>query len=199
MSAFGVYFQFGFGHITDLAAYDHLLFLVTLCAVYPLKAWRQIVVLVTAFTIGHSLTLALVALDVFRLPAPLIEVLIPITILVTAIYNVGFAHAQPTRVFSRVMLGHYSITFLFGLIHGMGFSNHFRSLVRSTNELIQTLLAFNLGVEVGQLCIVGVYLLILFLATKLTDVKQSAWNLFLSGAGAGVAFVMLLERLVDLF
>lgn len=188
--------EFGWRHITDLGAYDHMLFLITLCAVYAVKDWRKILILVSAFTIGHSLTLALVALDLIRIPAALIEFLIPITILATAIFNVAFAKTTEGRIWSVALRWHYGITFSFGLIHGMGFSNYFRSLVGSTGELVQTLLAFNVGVELGQLMIVGLYFLFLLGMSTVFKIKHREWNLFFSGAGAGVAIILILGQLV---
>ena len=197
---FSTYFQLGFEHIADLSGYDHILFIIALCAIYHLREWRKVAILVTAFTIGHSVTLALAALDIIPLRPALIEFLIPVTIFLTAMYNV-LAHRHDTArtesTFDRRVTWNYLFALFFGLIHGMGFSNYFRSLLLpgEEGELVKQLLAFNLGVEVGQLAIVGVILAASFIAFNVFKVKQREWNLFISGAAAGLALVMALERL----
>jgi len=147
-SIFSTYLELGFSHISDINAYDHILFLVALCAIYSLKEWKKILVLVTAFTIGHSITLALAALKLF-----------------------------------------------FGLIHGMGFSNFLRSMLMpgQEEELIPQLLAFNIGVELGQLLIVAIILACSFVALHLFKAKQREWTLFVSGAAAGVALILMMD------
>jgi hypothetical protein len=199
-SAFTVYLDLGFKHIADFSAYDHILFIVALCAIYRFHQWKQVVILVTAFTLGHSLTLALAALDRISIPAELIEFLIPLTIVATALYNVISVAGQPqqkVRTASKSLTINYLLAAIFGLIHGMGFSNFFRStmLPGEENALLLQLFAFNLGVELGQLAILAVIFLIGGLAMGVLSVKQREWNLFVSGAAFGLAFVMMLERL----
>ena len=199
-STFSTYLQLGFDHISDLGAYDHILFIVALCAIYSLSEWKKVAILVTAFTIGHSATLALAALNIIPLRPALIEFLIPVTIFLTAIYNV-IAHrgetAEVESTFDNRVGWNYLFALVFGLIHGMGFSNFFRSLLLpgEESELVVQLLAFNIGVELGQLVIVGVILLASFLAFNVFKVKQREWNLFISGAAAGISFLMALERI----
>lgn len=197
-SAFTVYLQLGFKHIADFAAYDHILFIVVLCAIYRPSQWRQVALLATAFTLGHSLTLAMAALDVVQVPTALIEFLIPVTIMLTALYNVVVHRFdRRERVFEPKVYWNYLFALLFGLIHGMGFSNFFRSTLMpgEENQLVQQLLAFNIGVELGQLLIVGVILALAGLALGLLRIKQREWNLFVSGGAFGLALVMALERL----
>jgi len=199
-STFSAYLTLGFDHISDLAGYDHILFIVALCAIYQLQAWRQVAILVTAFTIGHSITLALAALGVIPINGSLIEFLIPITIIMTAGYNVvvhQFKGHTEDKTFNRRINANYLFALVFGLIHGMGFSNFFRSTVLpgQENEFIQQLFAFNLGVEVGQLLIVATVLLTSFIALNVLRVRQREWNLFVSGAAAGIALIMALERI----
>jgi hypothetical protein len=110
------FYQMGVDHILDIGAYDHMLFVVTLCSVFQVKQWKQVLILLTAFTIGHSITLVLAGLDVIQVNADLIETLIPITILLTALYNLSYGKAKTT-------LWNYLLALGFGLIHGMGFSN----------------------------------------------------------------------------
>jgi len=192
MEEFGFYLKQGINHITDLAGMDHMLFVITLCAVYQLKNWRQILILVTAFTIGHSLTLALSALDIIRVNQDLVETLIPVTILMTSIYNVS----QKNRTNQKLSIN-YLLALSFGLIHGMGFSNYFRSMMMgiSDGSIIKPLLGFNIGVEIGQAIIVAGYLFVLFVATRFLSVNHREWNLYISGAGGGVAATMIIETL----
>lgn len=199
-SIFQTYLELGFAHIADLAGYDHILFIVVLCAIYRLQEWRKVAVLVTAFTIGHSLTLGLAAMNVIAVNTKLIEFLIPLTIFATSIYNVVVHKFDQREIrsgtFNRTLNINYVFALLFGLIHGMGFSNFFRSLTMpgKENDLILQLLAFNIGVEVGQLAIVAVILLSSFLAFNILRIKQREYNLFVSGAAAGLSLVMMLER-----
>lgn len=194
-SFFVTYLELGFKHIADLAGYDHILFITALCAIYRPAEWRRVAILVTAFTIGHSITLALAALNIIPTNPRWIEFLIPVTILFTAFYNVLIYRPQAGR--SPQLPGNYFFALLFGLIHGMGFSNFFRALSQGANDpkFIQQLLAFNLGVELGQLVIVGVLLLLAGLVLNGLRIAQREWNLFISGAAAGLALVMALERL----
>jgi hypothetical protein len=197
-STFQTYLQLGFAHIADFAGYDHILFIVALCAIYRLAEWRKVAILVTAFTIGHSCTLALAALNWIPTNAKWIEFLIPITILVTAIYNVmARRFDQPEATFEKKLRLNYFFALIFGLIHGMGFSNFFRSLTMPGfgNQLLPQLFAFNVGVEFGQLSIVAMILGSSFFALEVFKVKQREWNLFISGAAAGLALVMALERI----
>lgn len=199
-SSFATFLQLGFEHISDLQGYDHILFIVALCAVYKLSEWKKVAILVTAFTIGHSLTLALAALDVVRFPGSWIEFLIPVTILATAVFNVLRKENTPAErsgLFSRQLNLNYLFALLFGLIHGMGFSNFFRAsmLPGEENAFISQLLAFNIGVELGQLLIVTFILLGAFVGTQILNIRKREWNLFISGAAAGLALVMALERI----
>ncbi len=196
-SVFQTYLQLGFSHISDLEGYDHILFIVALCAIYRLREWRSVALLATAFTIGHSITLALAVLGVIPVNAAWIELLIPVTIALTAIYNV-VAHqkARSNRFWDRTMKVNYGFAALFGLVHGMGFSNFLRSSLMPGQEdqLVTQLFAFNLGVELGQLAIVAVVLALSAIALQLMRVQQREWNLFVSGGAFGLALVMALER-----
>lgn len=197
-SEFKMYMELGFEHIADLAAYDHILFIVALCAIYRISEWRKVGILVTAFTLGHSLTLGLAALDVIRFPADWIEFLIPTTIFLTALYNtvIHKLGEEKESTFSRKLNLNYLFALLFGLIHGMGFSNFFRSMMMPGEEssLIKQLFAFNVGVELGQLTIVAVILLLAFVGMNRLRIPQRDWNLFISGMAAGPALIMMMER-----
>ena len=132
MSTFETYLRLGFAHIANLNAYDHIIFIVALCAVYQLMQWKNVLVLVTAFTIGHSLTLALATLQIVTLPTNIIEFLIPLTIFFTALYNIFETEAHLDR---RKMRINYGLALFFGLIHGLGFSNYLRMLLGSEESI----------------------------------------------------------------
>jgi len=197
-SIFTTFLTLGFEHISDIKAYDHILFLVALCAIYRLAEWRKILILVTAFTIGHSITLALAALDIISFPTKVVEFLIPVTILITSLFNVWNKKEQEgetVSIFNKKININYFFALFFGTIHGMGFSNFLRSTIMPGEEdtLISQLLAFNIGVELGQLMIVGIILAIAFLFLNIFKVKQREWNLFISGAAAGVAIILMID------
>jgi hypothetical protein len=140
----------GFRHITDLTALDHMLFLLALAAIYRGRDWRDVLWVITAFTVGHSVTLALAVTGALRLPTPLIEFLIPVTILVTGLENIL------VRRRDRAPLGGgYRPVFagVFGLVHGAGFANYLQSLF--VGSIIVPLLGFNAGIELGQLVVLG--------------------------------------------
>jgi len=191
MQDFGIYFALGLQHILDLSGYDHILFVIALCCTYFIKDWRKVIILVTAFTIGHSLTLALSVFNLIRVDTVLIEFLIPVTILVTAFSNV----AKRRRRYTRTDWLSYSYALFFGLIHGLGFSNYLRSLLGKESSIAGPLFAFNLGLELGQLVIVFFVLLVSFVATGIFAVTRRDWTFFLSAAVFGIAFVMALQRL----
>ena len=128
MHPFEFYLKLGFEHIANLNGYDHILFLVVLCAVYQINQWRNIIILVTAFTIGHSITLFIVSLDFFSIPSRIIKLLIPVTILITSLQNI--INVKQIENSSR-MGKNYFMALFFGLIHGMDFSNYFKALIRA--------------------------------------------------------------------
>lgn len=190
-SEFSIYVGLGFDHILDLGGYDHILFIIALCAVYQITDWKKVAILATSFTFGHSVTLALSALDLVKVDGGLIEFLIPLTILLTALYNIYNRRQSAISVSVK-----YSLAAFFGLIHGMGFSNFFRStVIPGIDEgFITQLLAFNLGVEVGQLIIIAFILGLAYVFLELLKVKLREWNLFISGAAAGLSLAMIIER-----
>ena len=178
------FFATGWEHIVDVNAYDHVLFVVALCGVVC-----EIVIIITAFTLGHSATLILCALDWIPTNQDLVELLIPMTIMLTALLNVtrGGREAAGTRIKYATALG-------FGLIHGLAFANNFR-VILFEDSVIVPLLLFNLGIEVGQIVIVMVLMGALWLYSKLADGSHSKWNQLLSGASFGVAAILMLEAL----
>ena len=201
---FPVYLQLGFEHIADLEGYDHILFLVALCAVFSYKDWKKILVLATAFTIGHSITLALSALDILRFDSKLIEILIPVTILLTALKNLFFKIKKESLWDLS-----YLLPLFFGLIHGMGFSTFFKSSVKEetkssyfnsaqevadTSDVTIQLLAFNLGVELGQILIVMIFMLLNFICIRLLKVQMKWWTYCFSILAIILSLYMIYER-----
>ena len=191
MSIFEMYLQLGFEHIMNARAFDHILFIVTLCAVYQLSDWKHVIVLITAFTIGHSTTLALATLNIVHINSNLVEFLIPLTIFITAIANISLKKNDYSAGLHRFK---YATSMFFGLIHGLGFSNYLRSLLGVEENIIKPLFAFNLGLELGQLIVVcGILLFSFLLINKLKMLKRE-WTLILSGAGLGVSLILMFER-----
>ena len=182
---FGTYFELGIRHIADLTAFDHLLFIAVLVAVYRFKQIGKVAILVTAFTIGHSITLALATLDVIAVPTDIIEFLIPVTIFLTALVNILGVEGKVRAAVK------YFIALGFGLIHGMGFSNYLRHLLGEETSLVQPLLAFNLGLEVGQLGIVVVSLILALMFNRLFGASQRSWEVWVSGVAMGISFMLM--------
>ncbi len=191
MSLFELYFTVGLQHIADLKGYDHILFIMTLCAVYTLSDWKKVLVLVTAFTIGHSLTLALATLDLVRINTDLVEFLIPLTIFLTALANIMTGKYRAGRTLHALK---YGAALFFGLIHGLGFSNYLRSLLGSEKGLLLPLFSFNLGIEAGQILIVVAIMLLTLLVVDGFRYARRDWHVLLSGAGLGVSLVLMIER-----
>lgn len=191
MSPFEAYLLLGWEHILDPGGYDHLLFLLALLASHEAAAWRRVVLLVTAFTVGHSLTLAWTALHGPLLPSPLVEFLIPVTILVTALGNL----TQLGRSESSDPWGkQYALTTLFGLIHGMGFSGFFRSLLGPGSNVLLPLVSFNIGIELGQICFVALVMTMKLIlsrwAPQRTKIPAIALNVFT----AAMAIFLMIQK-----
>ena len=192
MNEFGFYFSEGINHITDLQGFDHMAFVITLCAYYNLHEIKKILVLITAFTIGHSVTLALSSLDILRVNQQAVEILIPVTILLTAIYNITFKQ-KPSR---KIALN-YLLALFFGLIHGMGFSNFFRSMMMGIQDasIALPLFSFNLGIEIGQLMIVTVFVALLFVYYRAFNGAHRDWKIFFSGGGGALSISLIINQL----
>lgn len=186
MSVFETYFQLGWDHILDPAGFDHMLFIVTLCAMYSWRNGWRLILLATAFTIGHSLTLALSALGWVNVSADLIETIIPITILATALYNLFRAGGETASALGL----HYGLALVFGLVHGLGFSNFFRALHPESDNVVYELFSFNVGIEAGQILIVLLFVALYFVVDKIFFVRRRDWTIFWSGLGAGMSLLM---------
>src|SRR5262245_8163628 len=161
MDDFKLYFDLGKDHILDYAnGYDHILFVLALCAVYVIGDWKRILILVTAFTVGHSITLALATLNIITVSAAWVEFLIPLTLFTTAISN---RFRREEILAPPAVQTNYLLALFFGLIHGLGFSNYLRSLLGRQESIVTPLFAFNVGLEFGQIIIVGVFLAVSFI------------------------------------
>lgn len=189
-SNFGIYFQLGMEHILDLDAYDHLCFVIALGALYLLEDWRKVLILVTAFTIGHSITLALATFELVSVNMDVVEFFIPTTIFITAVSNL---FKRASSISARKIQTNYLFALFFGLIHGLGFSNFLRASLTKTERFAESLLAFNLGLELGQVIIVGVALLIGTILVGVFGVNKRDWTLVISAAIAGIALILMKE------
>jgi hypothetical protein len=167
MADLTTFIQLGFRHITDLEAMDHILFLLALAAIYRPRDWRSALWVVTAFTVGHSVTLALAVTGVVRFPTPLIEFLIPVTIVATCVENILVADRQRAP-----MHGDYRPVFagVFGLVHGAGFANYLRDLF--ADQLALPLFGFNVGIELGQIVVLCIAALLLLMTDRLISVVK---------------------------
>ncbi len=191
MNSLSFYIKLGFEHISDFAGYDHMLFLVALCAIYRIQQWKSILILVTAFTIGHSVTLVLSSLDILIIQSNIIEFLIPITIFLTALNNVIGSNSKEKK---SKMNKNYVMALFFGFIHGMGFSNYFKALLMDSSSITLPLLGFNIGIELGQIIVVFFIVSVAYLFLNKLKVRHRDWNVFVSGAAAGISLVFILEN-----
>lgn len=184
---FAFFFREGIYHITDLRGYDHILFITALCLPYSIYEWKKILILVTAFTIGHSITLALSVFDRILIPSSIIEFLIPVTIAITALENIFVRQTAGRR-------WRYLLALIFGLIHGMGFSNYLRSMIGRDESIVTRLLAFNVGLEAGQLIIVLAVLALIHIFVHVLKAPSREFLLFTSGGLFALAVAMAIER-----
>ena len=192
MSEFELYFGLGKDHILDADGYDHILFVIALCILYSIREWKQVLILVTAFTVGHSVTLALSTLEIITVDADLIEFLIPITIFITAVSNI-FKRGETAS--HRSMQLNYAYAAFFGLIHGLGFSNYLKSILGREENIVTELLAFNLGLELGQIIIVALFLIAGYILVNVFGVNRRDWKLVISSAVAGIALMLAKEKI----
>lgn len=190
MSRFELYLKLGLEHILDLAGFDHILFVVVLCALYLHRDWKKILILVTAFTVGHSVTLALATLDVIFFSPDVIEFLIPVTIMITSISNI----LRPEPVRKGVDLN-YLFALFFGLIHGLGFSGFLRSILGKETSILQPLLAFNIGLEIGQIIIVAVFMMTGGFLMRVFKVTKRDWTIVISSIVLGMSVMLIIDKI----
>jgi hydrogenase/urease accessory protein HupE len=191
---FSLFLPLGFRHIADLRSADHILFVAALTAAYAPREWVRIAWLVTAFTVGHTVSLALATFNIVHVPARAVEIAIALTIIVTALVAIHDQHrasAAPPAFANR-----YAAAGVFGLIHGLGFSNYLRALLGGESDLLVPLFAFNVGLELGQLLIVATVLAAGVVVERSLKWPRRDWVLVLSGATAGVGVTMLITRVL---
>lgn len=189
MSDVAFYFATGWHHIISWNALDHILFIIALAAIYQLQNWKQVLVLVTAFTIGHSLTLALSVYDVIRFNEKWVEFLIPCTIIATGIFNFFVKDYTPKSL--RV---NYFLALFFGLIHGMGFANTIRFMLAKNQGIAVPLISFNVGLEAGQVVVVAFILLISYMLVHKLKLNRKWWVWSLSAIAVLVGLIMVKQR-----
>lgn len=190
MTDFLLYFKMGLYHVLDINAYDHILFLIVLAVVYQFKQWKKVFWLITLFTIGHSITLALSAYGVINVRADLVEFLIPLTIFITGAANVLTAKKASVGKENQNLL----FALFFGLIHGLGFSNYFKMMIGKSSDKLLPLVEFALGIEVAQVIIVLVILVIGSLLQGILGVNRRDWILVSSSIVIGFALQMMIDR-----
>ena len=191
MSEFWIYFEIGMRHVLDIRAYDHVLFLIALTVPYAFKDWKRVLILISIFTIGHTLALLLSVYGVVTVKAHLIEFLIPITILTTAIFHL-FTAGKSSKNESISVIGF--VTLFFGIIHGIGFANYFKTLLSgSASDKLIPLLEFSLGIEAAQITVVFIVLLLSYLVQTFFRFSKRDWTLVMSSFVIGVVLPMIVE------
>jgi uncharacterized membrane protein YfcA len=191
MEDFWLYLKLGFEHVLDWNAYDHVLFLTALVASYTFQQSRKVIWLVTLFTIGHVLSLALSAYNILRIDSSVIEFLIPVSILFTAIYNIFTSWKAHGKGKLNLL---YFITFFFGLVHGFGFSTYFNMLAKSADNIFLMLVEFALGIELAQILVVFVVLLLSFVVQNIFRFSKRDWVLVISSIVLGMTIPILADN-----
>ncbi|KUJ60469.1 HupE / UreJ protein [Flavobacteriaceae bacterium CRH] len=191
MSEFWIYFQIGLKHVLDIHAYDHVLFLIALTVPYTFKDWKRILLLVSVFTIGHTLALLLSVFGIVAVKVSLVEFLIPITILITAFYHL-FTAGKAAKNDGLNLI--FFVTLFFGIIHGLGFSNYFKTILggTATSKLVP-LGEFALGIEAAQLVVVFVVLVLSYIVQTVFRFSKRDWALVMSAFIVGVVIPMIVE------
>lgn len=192
MSQFWLYFQLGLEHVLDWNAYDHILFLIVLVAAYSFSSWKRVLWLVTIFTLGHTLALFLSVYGVVSVSSRYVELLIALTILITALYNIFTAKKKESQ--KNVGLLYFATAF-FGIIHGLGFSSYFKMIASGTESKFLPLLEFALGIEAAQVIVVLVVMILAFIFQNFLRVNRRDWILVLSAIVIGIILPILRENL----
>jgi hypothetical protein len=189
MNDFGFYFKIGWEHIINIQALDHIFFIAALAAVYMLKDWKQVLVLVTAFTLGHTITLVLSSLDLLEISSSWVEFLVPCTIVFTALSNLFLKNSS-----SRAIRINYFLALFFGLIHGLAFANTLRMLIAQDQSFAWSMFSFSVGLESGQILIVFIVLILAEFSVRVWKVTRRDWVIFLSSAVMALALEMAAQR-----
>jgi len=191
LDIFYSYLNLGFHHIVDINGFDHLLFIITLCAIYEITEWKKVVIVITAFTLGHSVTLVLASLKIIFPNRHLIELLIPVTILISGVFNLFSLNGKLKK--SKLMAKYFMALF-FGLIHGMSFSSFFTDLMGDSSKIILPLFSFNVGIEIGQLMVIFIYYLLVYIFYRYVKVSYKSIAVFFSVLGILVSTILIFYR-----
>jgi hypothetical protein len=194
MNELGMYLKWGFQHIIEWGAWDHILFVLVLTLRYQLADWKKLLILITAFTIGHSITLALSTLNWVDFPSKWIELLIPVTIVLTAISNFWVKNFDFRSKYTPI----YFLALFFGLIHGLAFSTYLKSLLGKEESILGPLFTFNIGLELGQLLVVGGILIISFIFVSVLKVKRLRYVQIGSVLAIAFSLNMVLDRILSI-
>lgn len=192
MSDFWIYVEIGLKHVLNLKGYDHVLFLMALTALHSFKDWKKILILVTVFTVGHTLALVLSVFQIVMIKAQLVEFLIPITILITALFNFfGIRKASKKDSINSIIL----ITLFFGVIHGLGFSNYFKTILPGNpSEKVLPLLEFAIGIEAAQMVVVLAMLILSYGVQTFFRVSKRDFTIVTSAFIIGVVVPMIIQN-----
>jgi HupE/UreJ protein len=192
MSEFWSYFQIGLRHVLDISAYDHVLFLIALTVPYAFKDWKRVLILVSLFTLGHTLSLILSVYGMVAVNPGLVEFMIPITILVTALFHL-FTAGKSSKTESISIIGF--ITLFFGIIHGLGFSTYFNQLLpgKASDKLLP-LLEFALGIEAAQIIVVLIVLILSYIVQTFFRFSKRDWTLVMASFVTGVVLPMIADH-----
>jgi hypothetical protein len=191
MEQLKLFFELGLTHVLDINGYDHIIFLIVLAAPYLFSSWKKVLILVSVFTIGHTISLFLSSYNLVTVNSSLVEFVIPVTIALTAIFNI----VTSGRVSQNSKIGlMFFVTLVFGIIHGLGFSNYFKMIIGSSKFKFMPLIEFALGVELAQVIVVVLVLVLGGIAQSFLNISKKDWVLVLSSITLGLAIPMLLTR-----
>ena len=196
MSEFWLYFRLGLEHVLDWQAYDHILFMIVLVAAYSFSSWKRVLWLVSIFTIGHTLSLFLAVYGLVKVNASWVELLIAITILFTALYNILTAKKREQQ--RNIALLYFSAAF-FGIIHGLGFSRYFKMIFPGSSNKFFPLLEFALGIEAAQVTVVLSVLILSFLLQNVFRVSRRDWILVISAIVVGILLPILKDTILAIW
>lgn len=189
MNDFIFYFKIGWEHIINWSAVDHIFFVAALTAIYMLKDWKQVLVLVTAFTVGHAITLILSAKNIITVNDGIVEFLIPCTIVITALSNLFLKNFTPRSI--RI---NYFLALFFGLIHGLAFAQTLKWLLAEDQSFWTAWISFSVGLELGQILVVLLILLLAQLVVGVIKLNRQYWVIIISVVVLGLALEMSIDR-----
>lgn len=189
MNDFIFYFKIGWEHIINWSAVDHIFFVAALAAIYMLKDWKQVLILVTAFTIGHAITLILSAKNIITVNDGIVEFLIPCTIVITALSNLFLKNFTPRSI--RI---NYFLALFFGLIHGLAFAKTLKFILAEDQSFWTAWISFSVGLELGQILVVLLILLLAQLVVGIIKLNRHYWVIIISVVVLGLALEIAIDR-----